>query len=152
MNHDSSTPHTASAMSSKERLARNKETLLDALKRAGALRARVTYHGGGDEGSHDDVSASDAANSPIDLSGTVSLLCERYDREDGQWKISIVPQDQPLDTALSDYAMEAVEQHHGGWENNEGGYGEVVFDCEAGTARIEHNDYVVESEYTETVL
>ena len=146
MNHDSSTPHTASAMSSKERLARNKETLLDALKRAGALRARVTYHGGGDEGSHDDVSASDAANSPIDLSGTVSLLCERYDREDGQWKISIVPQDQPLDTALSDYAMEAVEKHHGGWENNDGAFGEFCFDAAARSIHLEFNERFTSSE------
>ena len=61
-------------------------------------------------------------------------------------------QDALLDIALSDYAMEAVYQHHRGWENNEGGYGEVIFDCEAGTVRIEHFDYFVESEYTETEL
>ncbi len=152
MNHDSSTPQTASAMSDKERLARNKEILLDALTHAGAFRACVTYQGGGDEGSDEGVSVFGADNASLELSGTVSLFFECYGQEDGQWKTAIVQQEQPLDAALCDYAMEAVNQHHSGWENNEGGYGEVVFECETGTVRIGHNDYVVKSDYTETVL
>lgn len=152
MNPDSSTPQTALAMTTNERMACNKEILLDALKHAGAIRAGVAYHGGGDEGTDQGAKASDAHNQAVDLSSTVTLFCERRDHEAGQWKISIAQQDALLDIALSDYAMEAVYQHHRGWENNEGGYGEVIFDCEAGTVRIEHFDYFVESEYTETVL
>lgn len=152
MNPDSSTPQTALAMSNKERVARNKERLLNAVQHAGAARACVTYHGGGDEGTHDGVSAFGADNATVDLSGTVTLFREISNFEDGQWTSSVKQDDQPLDAALRDFAMEAVERHHGGWENGEGGYGEVVFDCDAGTVRIEHNDYIVKTDYTETEL
>lgn len=152
MNPDSSIHETMLSMSDSDRMARNKTLLLDALKGSGAVLASVNYHGGGDEGTDDGVSAFDANNVAVILSGTVSLFFERHYHDNGSWKITILQKDQPLDEALSEYAMEAVNQHHGGWENGEGGYGEVEFDCEAGTVRIEHNDYYVESEYTETVL
>lgn len=152
MNPDSPIPQTTLFMSDNERMARNKALLLGALKGAGAVLASVTYHGGGDEGTDDGVSAFDGNNVAITLAGTVSLFCQRHYHDDGHWRTTTVQKDQPLDEALSEYAMEAVNQHHGGWETGEGGYGEVVFDCEAGMVRIEHNDYYVESEYTETVL
>lgn len=152
MNPDLPIPETTVTMSDSERKARNKALLLDALKGAGAVLASVTYRGGGDEGTDDGVTAFDANNAAVDLSDTVSLLCERCYRDDQDWKTKIEQEDQPLANALTDYAMEAVNQHRCGWEDGEGGYGEVVFDCEAGTVRIEHNDYYVESEYTEIVL
>lgn len=152
MNPELSPPETTLTMPDSERMTRNKALLLDALKVAGAILASVTYRGGGDEGTDDGVTAFDANNAAVDLSDTVSLFCERYYRDDQDWKTKIEQKDQPLDEALTDYAMEAVNQHRGGWEDGEGGYGEVVFDCETNTVRIEHNDYYIESEYTEIVL
>ncbi len=152
MNPDSPLPEAALPLSEPERLARNKTQLLDALKRAGAVRATVSYHGGGDEGCADGAGAFSGDGASVDLAGTVLVFRERYDHANGQWTTSIDQQEEPLDAALCDYAMEAVARHHGGWENNEGGYGEVVFDCEAGTVRLEHNDYIIETDYTETAL
>lgn len=152
MNPESPLPETALPLSEPERLARNKTLLLDALKRVGAARAAVSYHGGGDEGCADGAEAFSADGTSVDPAGTVLVFRERYDHTDGQWTSSTVQLEEPLDAALCDYAMEAVERHHGGWENNEGGYGEVVFDCEAGTVRLEHNDYIIETDYTETAL
>lgn len=152
MNPDTPIPEAALPLSDHERLERNKALLFSALKRAGGIRATVSYRGGGDEGFFEDTEASAPGGACVDLSETVSVFRKRYALDNGKWATSIVEQEQPLDAALCDYATEVVEQHHGGWENGEGGYGQVVFDGKAATVRLEHYDYVVESEYTETVL
>ncbi len=148
------TPHPVSAPepSSEEYRDRNKALLLAALRTAGATRATVGYSGGGDEGFANEVTAFNADGALIDLLGTVSVFAERSRFVDGQWQTSVVQKEYPLDDALSDFAMEAVDDHHRGWENGDGAAGEVVFDCVAGSVRIEHNSYYTESDYTETEL
>ncbi|MCL1960606.1 MAG: hypothetical protein FWG56_02230 [Desulfovibrionaceae bacterium] len=152
MNSNTTTPETLPDLSRQERQDRNKALLLDALKSAGAIRAAVTYSGGGDEGYADGIVATAADGKPIRLSAPVSLYVVRSDFIDGQWQSAIVLKELPLEDALSNFAMEALEERHAGWEINDGGEGEVVFDCAKGVVRIEHNDYYTESEHTETTL
>lgn len=144
---NTSHPETTPSMTRGERVGRNKTILLEALKAAGAARATIAYSGGGDEGFVRDIGATGADGSMIALTATVSLFAEKSQFVGGQWHRHSVQEEQPLDQALSDFAMEAVHHRHGYWHN-----GEVVFECESPTARIEHNAYFVESEYTETVL
>ncbi len=152
MNPDASTPQPALSMSAQERMTRNKKRLLDALKRAGADRATVGYSGGGDEGFANATTAFAVDGAPVDCSDSVSVFVQHSHFLNGQWQSAMAQEERPLDDALSDFAMEAVEDHHGGWENGDGGAGEVVFDCASEQVRIEHNDYYTESEYTETTL
>jgi hypothetical protein len=145
-------PDTSRELSAKERRDRNKVLLLDALKAIGAVRATVDYSGSGDEGFADETSAVNADQVAIDLSNQVPLLVERSHFVDGQWQSATVNEYLPLKDALRDFAMEAVNELHGGWENNDGGSGKVVFDCAANAVRIEHYSYYTESDYTETAL
>lgn len=152
MNPDTSTSQPTLPLSAQERMARNKKSLLDALKRAGAVRATVGYSGGGDEGFANEAAGFGADSTPVDLSDSLSVFIEHSHFLNGQWQSAVVQEERPLDDALSDFAMEAVEGRHGGWENGDGGAGEVVFDCASEQVRIEHNDYYTESDYTETTL
>lgn len=140
------------ALPAEERMRRNKALLLEALKGLGAVRATVTYSGGGDEGAADETSAVDADGRTVDLSTTVDVFteCTRY--ADQQWHTWTELDDELLHQALSDFAMEAVESRHEGWYDGEGGSGQVVFDCASDTVRIEHAEYRTESDFTETEL
>lgn len=138
-------------MSNQERTSNNKTLLLDALKRAGAVRATVGYSGG-DEGFANATAGFDANGALVDCSDPVSVFVQHSHFLNGQWQSAVVQEERPLDDALSDFAMEAVEDRHSGWKNGDGGAGEVVFDCASEQVRIEHNDYYTESEYTETTL
>lgn len=152
MNPDSQVPEPTLKLADGERMERNKAILLDALKQSGATQATVGYRGGGDEGIFDEVAASAIDATPVLLEYQVSVLVKNSRHVDREWHHLTELSKRPLDEALSDFAMEAVSKHHGGWEINEGGSGEVIFDCSADTVRIEHNRYFCESEYTETVL
>jgi hypothetical protein len=72
--------------------------------------------------------------------------------EGGAWHSTVVLTDRPLDDALTDFAMDLVESHFGGWENNDGASGEVVFDATNGRVVIEHRAYFLDSEYSEIEL
>ena len=51
--------------------------------------------------------------------------------------------------AIERLAYDLLEETHGGWENNEGAYGEFVFDVAERTIRLEYNERVMETEYSE---
>ena len=51
--------------------------------------------------------------------------------------------------AIERLAYDLLEETHGGWENNEGAYGEFVFDVAGRTIRLEYNERVMETEYSE---
>ena len=149
---DPNTPTTHPALSPQERQDRNKALLLEVLKTTGAIRASVHYSGEGDSGFADETLGFDAADAPVDLSTKVSMFVEHSQYVNDQWQTAIVQEERSLEDALTDFAMEAITTHHGGWENNDGGAGEVIFDCVEETVHIEHNDYYTESTYTETIL
>jgi hypothetical protein len=130
----------------------NKRTLLDALRASGACRAAVSYEGGGDSGYADNVSAQDAGNAEIALTSMTKYFVVQCTRKDSLWHWQVVEQERTLAETMADFAMQLVCRLHAGWENNEGGFGKVVFDIDAGLVRIEHSTYVVETEYEETQL
>ena len=43
----------------------------------------------------------------------------------------------------------ALAQTHGGWENNEGAYGEFTFDVAQRTITLDYNERVETSEYSQ---
>src|SRR3546814_14258363 len=57
-----------------------------------------------------------------------------------------------LEDALSSFAENAVCDHHGGWENGEGAYGEIVIDVASGGVTITHNARFIDYDTTETEL
>src|SRR3546814_8961736 len=53
---------------------------------------------------------------------------------------------EPLSEAIETLAYAFLEQTHGGWENNEGAFGEFVFDVAGETITLDYNERVETSE------
>jgi hypothetical protein len=133
-----------SAMPDEERMEKNKQSLLAVLKSIGAKNATVTYSGGGDSGYANNVLAQSMDGTEIVLTGTaISLLSNGHIFVSGKWRENTTIKEFSLEEALAEYSMEVLGHHHLGWENNEGGEGEVVFDPVAGEARLNHNEFYV---------
>jgi len=134
-------------------LAENKLRLLTALREAGVHCATISYFGEGDSGSiqHVDVSGADGSKPDVSRHCVIYLHCNGWFLR-GQWTSETRTEELRLEDALRAFADDAVTLHHDGYENNDGGSGEVIFDCVAGTVRLEHVNYYTESDCTDTDL
>jgi hypothetical protein len=54
-----------------------------------------------------------------------------------QWGANTRRSDQPLRDAIETLCYDYLEQEHGGWENNDGAYGEFQFDVAERTIELE---------------
>ena len=139
-----------------EHLQANQRTLIAALSVAGtATVAQVEYAGSGDSGSVNGVCITLANGLPFDDQVAIEVLDRESCFADGAWQHHTTVKSTTLRQALEDFAEEVLEALHGGWENNDGASGEVIFVLDKdGTAevRVEHNSYFTESDYTETQL
>jgi hypothetical protein len=131
-----------------EAIQANKLLLLEALRAAGCKTALVGYYGEGDSGSVNDVKVEPE----IDLQLQVAFFAPSNHFEAGVWHVSYRKVLMPLHCALEAFADDVVVKHHEGYENGDGGSGELTFDCDSGEVRLDHRDYYVESVSTETVL
>lgn len=109
-----------------------KLALLATLKAAGVKTVHVHYSGSNDSGDVDRV-VFDPAGSYDELS------VEAVNEEGGTRTVH-------LREALSDYAMQVVENRHAGWEINDGAEGIVTFDVDKREIRIEHNTFYTTSD------
>lgn len=133
-----------------ERIAANRAAIFAALRDDGVLRAVVSYTGIGDSGGPEGVRFEmPDGRSALDEMPMASQHVVSSQYVEGAWQSTVSLADRPLDDAITDFAMDAVEQHFGGWENGDGASGEVVFDATAATVVIEHNSYFTDSEYSE---
>lgn len=128
----------------------NGRILLEVLTTMGARCAVVSYSGEGDEGNINDVTVEPA---DLDLQVEIAMLHETaiYQQTSG-WCTHQDFKPMPIEEALTAFADRMIDVHHSGYENNDGGRGEVTFDCAAGTIILDHHDYYVESHQTVTVL
>ena len=133
-------------------LARNKAILLDTLAQRGVCSATVTYSGVGDSGSIESMTFEIAKGPALDESAVITVLAQRSQFEDGEWHQTVIEEAVPIEQALRDFADEAIDLVHDGWEEGEGASGNVIFDCENATVRIEHTAYFTDADYVETAL
>jgi hypothetical protein len=101
--------------------ALNKTAVFDALASAGITCVVVTFDGEGDSGQIERVQA-------YAQKGDTKLPFKAIEVAQAAWNaqkldISSVPLAQAIETLSYDY----LEQEHGGWENNDGAYGEFTF-------------------------
>jgi hypothetical protein len=109
----------------------NKAVLYDALVPAGITVINVEFDGEGDSGQINGVSAF-AGNQPAELPATqITIQQIRW----GQTEAT--PSEFTLESAIEALCYDYLEQEHGGWENNDGGYGEFVIDVSARTISLE---------------
>lgn len=130
-------------------LAANKAILMGALAAAGVKIASVQYDGNGDSGGVEDV---DLAPKPGEDQKTILLAVSYGWLRERFVTMSIKQMD--LESALSAFVDGDLISHfgHSGYENDEGGGGEAVFDVEKGTITLNHYDYIIERDESDHVL
>ncbi|API73562.1 DUF6878 family protein [Ralstonia pseudosolanacearum] len=133
-------------------LSRNRTVLLEALRTAGAATAVIAYSGYGDSGNANDISLLGADGQEVNADLTVHVMREDARYVDGQWQSAHAMVDLSLRDALDAFGDRAVSLHHPGFENNDGGDGEIAFDVAAGTVCMAHRDHYVEHFHTDTDL
>ena len=112
----------------------NKAALFALLAPAGITRIDVTFDGYGDSGQIEGVQAY-AGDTPAALPEARLTLRSAGFNDD-----EIHEQEMTVSEAVEALAYGALSQTHGGWENNDGAYGEFVFDVAAGTIRLDYNE------------
>ncbi|AFK54061.1 DUF6878 family protein [Tistrella mobilis] len=127
-----------------ELLPANKAALFGALEAAGIVIVLVTFDGCGDSGQIESVEARDAHNNDV------ALPADAIEIAKAPWE-GTEPERQrlPVHGAIEEMAYRFLEQTHGGWEDNEGAYGEFTFDVAARTITLEYNERFIDTEYSE---
>lgn len=120
----------------------NKAALFDALAAAGITIVVVSFDGYGDSGQIEGIEAR-TGDAEVTLPQIdVEIAVARYGEDDPE------PCCHPLESALEELAYDALSDLHGGWENNDGAYGEFVFDVRQRTISLAyHERYTATEDY-----
>ena len=108
----------------------NKATVFDALATAGINTVIVTFDGEGDSGQIQDITADDSAQVP-------DTRIELLQTEWGTGKLDSAQS--TLRNAIETLCYDYLSQEHGGWENNDGAFGEFTFSVADRTIALEFN-------------
>jgi hypothetical protein len=124
----------------------NKAAVFEMLARAGITLVTVGFDGSGDSGQIESIEAQ-AGDTAAELpSDQVELAEPAWDG--GKIGRSAFT----LRDAIEKLAYDFLEETHGGWENNDGAYGEFTFDVATRTITLAYNERHMESDYSEHVF
>lgn len=124
-----------------ELLATNKATLFDALAGAGITTVSVHFDGYGDEGQVDDVWAH-TNDAPVELPE------DRIEMLDSIWgSVEVERQTMTIREAVEAMAWNLLRETHGHWEDNEGGFGDFLFNVAERTIRLDYNERISDTEF-----
>lgn len=125
-----------------EALPANKTALFDALAAASITTVLVTFDGCGDSGQIEGIDAT-RDQQPAELPVVeIEVAKPLWDGSGIDRRIM------PLTEAIETLAYAFLEDTHGGWENNEGAYGEFTFDVAARSIQLDYNERIETSEYS----
>lgn len=128
--------HRESAEAQK-RSADRLKALCDPLARIGIQYIVWCYDGSCDSGDIEDQSIYDTNNNKVSDEEFFNLVAQLPENE------------QPLFTGEHKMLNDVYELLPSGYENNDGGYGEVHLDVENKKVRVEHNQRYTETNYSE---
>lgn len=117
----------------------NLRRVLPVLRQHGIEAVTVSFNGEGDSGSIEEVSYEPCENpdalkaTPIEHISTSSYF------EGGEWRRTARPEQSTLHEAIDALTNDYLEETGIDWYNNDGGYGELVIDVQAGTVCLEVN-------------
>jgi hypothetical protein len=114
----------------------NKDEFFAALAAAEISLITVTFDGEGDSGQITNVEAYMADNLVALPTSAISLRSLQWNSDE------VTVEQKPLQAAIEILCYDFLLQEHGGWENNDGAYGEFTFDVAARTVELEfHGRY-----------
>lgn len=111
----------------------NKAALFDALAAADIVTVTVAFDGYGDSGQIESVDARDAYGEVALPTADIELATPSHEGAE------VTRRTLPLAEAIEELCYDLLEEEHGGWENNDGAYGEFAFDVAARTINLDHN-------------
>lgn len=144
-------------ISESNELKDNKDILFDVLERCGVTNVEVTFSGGGDDGQIDELTLfPERGSTPTSrqhirnsiwnhkIEGVKVSDGVRWDEKTKTstktYKKSVTTQE------LVDYiCYQVLEEHFGGWEDNEGGCGTFYFDVQKRNVDLDFNENFVET-------
>jgi hypothetical protein len=115
----------------------NREVLFAALSAAQITHIRASFDGGGDSGQIDSIAAYRHDESVPFPEGVITLRKVNRNCEAAM-------EEKSLEAGIETLCYDFLEQEHGGWENNDGAYGEFTFDVAAQTVELEFNGRYME--------
>ena len=130
----------------KSTLSENKTALFDALATAGIDTVEVTFNGYADEGQIDGAVA-DGEGADTDLQ-SMHVEIARV-----EWGNRIVTrQTLSVKDAIEKLVYDLLEQTYSGWENNQGAYGDFLFEVVERSITLNFNERIETSELTRHVF
>jgi len=113
---------------------RNKATVIEALIAVSITRVVLTFDGAGDSGQIESVTAF-RGDAKAEIPSTVISF------EEVTWgrSVSCASRDIPLPNAVEDLCYGYLSQMYGGWENNDGAFGEFLIDVANRNIEFEFN-------------
>ena len=143
----------------KEIMALNEPILLKVLHEIGVIKILVSYSGSGDSGEIDDIeffTEGDFAPSNIDVQDLahdrlveIHVLGSSYISD--KWIPDLQTELVALYTAIEYYCNDWLEIEHPGYENDDGGQGEMTINVVEGEFILDHNDRYVQLANTITL-
>lgn len=125
----------------------NKAALFDAPARIGIATVLVEFDGYGDSGQIEDISAHAGPDIAVNLPEcNVEIARVEYGT------LEIVRKTYTVKEAIERLAYDFLEETHGGWEDNQGAYGDFLFDVAERTITLNYNERIETSEYTQHVF
>ena len=127
-----------------ELLPLNKAALFEALVAADIGSVVVTFDGSGDSGQIEQVSATTSGDQQAELpTGTVAHHGVQIGEVESA--VTMVPVREMLEYLV--YSL--LERTHGGWENDDGAYGEFTFDVTTRSITLQYNERYIATEFHE---
>ena len=112
----------------------NKAALFDALAAAGITEVSVTFDGYGDSGQIESINAKSGADMAALPDGTIDIATIGWRETE--------PSTEPMaiHDAIEHLAYECLGDTHCGWENNDGAFGDFVFNVESRTITLDYTE------------
>ncbi len=110
----------------------NKTALFDVLAASGTVTVAVTFDGYGDSGQIESIDGRDAHGELAVPEDEVTIASTNWDGEIERKAMS-------CREAIEQLAYDLLNTTYGGWENNDGAYGEFTFDVAARSISLDYN-------------
>ena len=112
----------------------NKDRLFDGLTAAGITHVTVTFDGAGDSGQIESIGAW-SRETAVDFPA-IEIEYAALTRDDPEVEMRSLS----LEDVVEQLAYDFLSDTHGGWENNDGAWGEFCFDAAAHCIHVEFNE------------
>ena len=119
----------------------NKTALFDALAAAGITQVIVAFDGAGDSGQIEQIDARSGEDT-VPLPPDEIMICSAAWGDPG-----FVARTMTVEQAIEQLAYDFLSDTHGGWENDDGAYGEFTFDVATRSISLDYNERFTSSEY-----